>query len=193
MHLHRLLLTFAAGVLLAQGPPPDDFETGPPGPPGPPRHEELQQALGLTEDQVRQLTDLRTQEREELRGVLDQLRSKGRALHEAIESQSPDAAAVGNLLIDMKKLRGEMRGTNAGYREKAVGLLSTEQKTKLKALEEAAGLAQAIRQGIGLNLLAPPELPWGPGLFRDRPWGPMGAGAVAGRRAGMRQWRGRAL
>jgi len=192
MHLHRLLLTFAAGVLLAQGPPPDDFEPGPPGPPGPPRHEELQQALGLTEDQIRQLTDLRKQEREELRSVLDQLRSKGKTLHELMQSQSPDPAAAGNLLIDMKKLRDQMRGTNAQYREKAVGLLNADQKAKLKSLEEAAGLAQAVRQGVGLNLLAPPEAPWGPGLFRDRPWGPMGARGVFGR-GGMRQWRGRAL
>ena len=162
MRMHRLLWVLPAALLLAQGPPSD--------PPMAPKHDELKQAIGLTDDQVQKLMDLRHQERDALRSVHQQMRDKGKTLHAALDSSSPDPAALGTLLLEMKSLRGQVRETNDNYRQQALGLLNGEQKAKLKQLEDAAKLAPAIHQGVGLNLLAPP------GGSRGFGWGGFGHG-----------------
>lgn len=182
MRFPGFLLILSAAALLAQGPPMPPDPSGPTGPPLPPSHDQLKQALGLSDDQVTQLVDLRKQEREALRPVFAQMRDKRKAVQDAMQAGGTDAAALGNLLIEMQNLRKQVRDSNLQYRDKALGVLNADQKAKLKALEEAEKLAPAIRQGVGLNLLAPPERPEGMGFGEGGPGGPgfgrppMGAG-----------------
>jgi Spy/CpxP family protein refolding chaperone len=163
-----------AALLLAQGPPE------PMDPPGPPRTDELKQALDLKDDQVQKLLDLRRQERDSLRPVFQQIGEKRRALHDALESGSSDAASLGNLMLEMKSLHNQIKAANDTYRQQALAILTPEQQAKLKPLEDAAKLAPALHQGVALNLLAPPAGPRGFGLF-----GPIGPRMGAGRGPGI--------
>jgi Spy/CpxP family protein refolding chaperone len=133
-------------MLLAQSPPPRQA-----------RAEQIKAALGLTDDQISQLVQLRRQERESLRTTVQQMREKRRTLQESLKAGGADPATLGNLLLDVQKLRQQVRDTNEQYRVRALGLLDDAQRTKLQSLEEAARLQPAIRQAVGLNLLSPPN------------------------------------
>lgn len=117
----------------------------------------LKDVLGLSDAQVRQLRDLRRQQAEAARPTMEQLRANRKALAEAMQADSPDAARVGQLMVDGKKLRESARAAGDEFRAKAQALLTPEQKTKLAELQQAGRKAGAARQAMGLGLLAPPH------------------------------------
>lgn len=172
MRIHRLLILFAGAVLMAQTPP----EPGP-------RAGAVKEALGLTDDQVTELVELRKQERETLRTVSQQVREKSLALRQAVNAGA-DAATVGALTLEIHTLRQQIHGVNEQFHNNAVGLLNADQLAKLKQLEEAAKLRPAIGAATALNLLQPPRQGLGgPAMFQ----GPGGRGISAmGPGGGMR-------
>jgi len=142
MRIRRLLILAAPAILMAQ--------------PQAPNVNDLKTFLGLTDAQVTQLRELRQQERQALRSVVQQVAEKHRALREALQAGSTDATALGQLLVDIQNLRKQIQSTNENFRSQALALLTADQKAKLAQLEAAAKLAPAIRQAAALNLLAPP-------------------------------------
>ncbi|MCS6953451.1 MAG: Spy/CpxP family protein refolding chaperone [Bryobacterales bacterium] len=168
MTIHRFLMALMPAILLGQSSGPD--------------FSELKTFLGLTDAQLTQLRDLRTQERQALRSVADQIAEKQGALRQALEAGSTDALRLGQLLVDIQNLRKQIEATNQTYRAQAVALLTADQKTKLAQLEAAAKLAPAIRQATALNLLdSSGGAPFGPGfglrgLGRGLGLGPLGFG-----------------
>lgn len=176
MRFFRLLPLLVTPLLMSQTAPER---------PGPPPMDAVKAVLGLTDEQVTQLRDLRRQEFEALRPISQQLREKRRALGEALRSDSSDTTQIAQLLVDMKALREQIRQSNQSFHDKAVALLTPDQAQKLESLEAARNLAPAIRQATGLNLLLPPERPEGAGLGPGPAGGP---GGLAPR--GMRFGRG---
>lgn len=157
MKISSVMLMFATSVLLAQGPPPD----GPMGPGrgrGPMATDEVKAYLGLDQTQVDQLVQLRKDEREEGRVIFERIAANRKSLADALKATSPDAATVGNLMLETQKLRKQLRELNETYHSKAVALLKDAQKTKLAELEAAAKLRPVIGQAQRLNLLLPPTL-----------------------------------
>ncbi len=142
MRIRRLLILAAPAILMAQPQAPDVSD--------------LKTFLGLTDTQVTQLRELRQQERQALRSVVQQVAEKHRALREALQAGSTDATALGRLLVDIQNLRRQIQTTDESFRSQALALLRADQKAKLAQLEAAAKLAPAIRQATALNLLAPP-------------------------------------
>jgi len=117
--------------------------------------------LGLSDQQVQQLVQLRREERESLQPVRLQMKEKAQALRQARQSASPDPAVVGQLVLDMQNLREQVRSINAGYRTRALDLLDATQKEKVQNLQKAAERMRRTRRVVAgasaLNLLERPQ------------------------------------
>ncbi len=142
----------------------------------PPAPTALKEFLGLTDQQVQQLTDLRKQVAEENRSIAEQIRAKRQEIADLMKSANPDPLKVGQLHVDIKKLNDQRLAKLEAMRTQALALLTAEQKQKLADLEKSMALAQAARQAVALGLIAPPQPP-------------AGAGAGPGPRAPMRNAR----
>jgi Spy/CpxP family protein refolding chaperone len=84
------------------------------------------------------------------------MRTKAKALREAMQAGSTDATAVGKQMIELRDLRKQIQANRAKAGEQAVSYLSAEQKTKLAALKESAELRREARAAMALGLLPPP-------------------------------------
>jgi Spy/CpxP family protein refolding chaperone len=123
----------------------------------PPAPAALKEALGLSDQQMQQLLDLRKQTAEANRTVVEQIRSKRLELAALMQSANPDPAKAGQLMVDIKKLEDQRKARVEEFRTRALALLTAEQKQKLADLEKALTLAPAARQAAGLGLIAPPQ------------------------------------
>ncbi|MCS7043664.1 MAG: Spy/CpxP family protein refolding chaperone [Bryobacteraceae bacterium] len=173
---HWILFAVAvvAAVLLAQPVLAQGWGLGP-GPRGawggdptaaqtqPPAPAALKEALGLTDQQMQQILDLRKQAAEANRSVVEQIRAKRQELANLMKAANPDAVKAGQLLVDIRKLEDQRRARLEEFRAKAVALLTADQKQKLADLEKALALGPAARQAVGLGLIVPPQ--GAPGLM----------------------------
>jgi Spy/CpxP family protein refolding chaperone len=167
-----ILATFAlSGLLFAQGP---GFGPRPGAERQPPTPTALIEYLGLSETQVTQLTDLRKSLPDIAKPIAEQIRTKNEALREEMQKTNPNPATVGQLMVDMKALREQIRAEHVKINDQAKALLTEDQKSKLAQLEAAAKLLPAFRQAIGLGLLD----------------GPAGAGPAEGPGMGLMGGRG---
>ena len=161
MRIHRFVLGLAAGVLLAQPTP-----TRPAAPPAP-GIAAVQNYLGLSDQQVQRLVQLRREEEQVLQPLRQQQREKAQALREARQSANPNPTTIGQLILDLQNLRKDLVVINEAYHSKALALLDSAQKAKLDELEAAAQRAArarpVLRGATLLNLLAAPEPPAGAG------------------------------
>lgn len=113
----------------------------------------LKEYLALTDAQVQQIRDVAKQQADSVKPIADEMREKGTALQEEMKKDSPDQAKVGQLTVDLKNLREQMRAKRAARGDSISSVLTPEQRTKLKALEEAAKLGPAARQAAALGLI----------------------------------------
>jgi Spy/CpxP family protein refolding chaperone len=159
MRIFGFLLGLTATVLLAQGPGPGGMRGQ--GAPGRPALEAVKAALELSDQQVQQLVQLRKEEQEILQPLRQQVQEKRKALREAREAANPNPAAVGQAVLDLQKLTGQIRTVNETYHTKALSLLDATQKEKLQTLEQATERVMRARQAANgarvLNLLLPPD------------------------------------
>lgn len=140
-----------------------------------PRIDEVKAALVLTDPQVQALEKIQQQERDALATIRTGIDTKQQALSDLLQKGSTDANALGRLLVDIQALRTQLTQSQTPYRDQARNVLTADQKTKLKTLEDAAKLQDAIRQATFLNLIAPPANAVG------SPQGPRGFGGPGGR------------
>lgn len=123
----------------------------------PPAPAALKEALGLTDQQMQQLLDLRKQAADDNRSVAEQIRARRQELASLMQSANPDPARAGQLLIEIKKLEEQRRARLEEFRTKALAVLNAEQKQKLTELEKALSLGPAARQAVRLGLILPPQ------------------------------------
>jgi Spy/CpxP family protein refolding chaperone len=127
------------------------------GPPAHPRAKEaIVQFLALTEDQVAQWDALLAARKEAVAPVREELRATEEQLKALLQSENPDAGAIGTLVLAGKSLR---EGIAAAHKDYVVGfeaLLTPEQKGKLGAIRRAARLAPLVPAFGAFGLVAPP-------------------------------------
>ena len=182
MRMTLPVLFLCAAALVAQGPPPQ--------PGAAPPLDAVKQALGLTDAQITQLQQLQRDRAQAVQPIFQQMQTRQTSLADALKATAPDPAAVGRLVVEMEGLRKQIRDSSEKYQKQAVATLTAAQQTKLKALEDAAKLRDAIGQATALNLLVPPE----PGIARGfRGPGPGLLGAAVARGRMMGAWRGRGM
>ena len=152
MSIHRILLILSATALMAQPPQ------------GQPGLAAVKGTLGLSDQQVQQLVQLRKDEQQALQPVREHMREKRQAFQAARQAANPDPAVIGQLVIDMQGLQKQVQTANLDYHNRALALLDSPQQTKLKELDQAARTERAaIRGATVLNLLLPPMQGRGPG------------------------------
>jgi Spy/CpxP family protein refolding chaperone len=158
MRISKLLLVFAtAGLLLAQqAPRVRAGQQGAGAGQARPAIAALKAALGLTDQQVEQLGQLRREMAEALRPLRDEMQQKAQALREAVGAANADSALVGKLTLEARNLRQQVQQLQATYRERSMALLTAEQKEKLQNIQQSAGLGPALAGARGLGLIGPP-------------------------------------
>jgi Spy/CpxP family protein refolding chaperone len=118
--------------------------------------EELKQHLGLSDGQLQQL---RTLLEEKSRVDQDRYRlinEKNTELNNLLRSGSRDANRIGQLTIDIHVLGTQPPPPNDQWRQRALAVLTAEQRTKLGPLDQAMKLATTAYQANTLNLIDPP-------------------------------------
>jgi Spy/CpxP family protein refolding chaperone len=153
-----LAAALSAPALWAQPGP------GPRGPRGAANLDALQQVLELSDQQV---ADLKTARQDlftnELRPIMDQIHEKRQALREEMQRESPNAAIVGQLQVDIAELAGQIKEKRTAQAGQLRASLTDAQRAKLEELQKAAELLPAIQQARGLSLIDAPEGGFGPG------------------------------
>ncbi len=121
--------------------------------------------LELTPEQVTAWDALLETRKTLVEPLRDQLQAVEEDLHELLQTETPDPAAVGALVLQGKALREQIRAANQAYVDGFEALLTAEQAAKL-ALLRRAERAQPLFPAFRLFGLLPPE-PGGPG---PGPW-----------------------
>jgi Spy/CpxP family protein refolding chaperone len=100
----------------------------------------LARYLRLTPEQVQQQRQLV----QALRADVEPLREQRKALRDdlraALEGGSPDACAVGAIVVDLSELRGQIRGELEEFDDAFSDILTPEQLARYEALKEAVRL-----------------------------------------------------
>lgn len=96
----------------------------------------LSSALGLSDEQKRQIENLSATYRETGRSLYEQLREKRRVLGEATRAGSFDEAQVRSLAQEIATLQAELTVNHAKRTYQTLGVLTPEQRKKLDDLRE---------------------------------------------------------
>jgi Spy/CpxP family protein refolding chaperone len=142
--------------------------------PGQPPVTEIKAYLNLSDTQITSITNAIRTSADANRTLAEQMRTKHQMLQTALNNGSIDAAAIGRAMLEIQALRKQLEANHTKAREQAVSFLSTDQKAKLKTLEDAEKLREEIGEAHALNLLAPPAGGAGPVGFG--PQGPLPRG-----------------
>ena len=115
--------------------------------PGEPRA--LKAYLGLTDGQLRQMANAREQAQkatqEKMKALQPQMEQKQRALQELLARGGSDATAIGKAVLEVKAIERQMHDAHDASRMGALSVLTAEQRTKFKNIEDAALLPEATR------------------------------------------------
>jgi Spy/CpxP family protein refolding chaperone len=194
----RILIPFAvAGVVLAQGPnrPPNQQPNRPPAPGGPgmpvqpPDFGALKSYLNLTDVQIQKMQQAREQAGKEadekVKTIQPQIRDKRIALEDLMEKGTNDPATVGKMMLEIHALQKQARQAQEAVRASELNVLTAEQKTRFKAIEDAATLPAATRDAARLGLVPRPQGEPQPSMMRPGAGVPGQGGGMMGPRPGM--------
>lgn len=123
------------------------------------RLETLKNYLDLTDSQITSLRQARTDAFERARPNVKDAAQKARELRDEMNKSNPDPATVGRLMTEMKQMRTQGQSSRTQVRQQSLAVLTEAQRTKLKALEEAAALQDAVREARASGLLDSPNSP----------------------------------
>ncbi len=174
-----LCAAMAAGILLAQDGPMHDREHRNRTP------DEAISALNLTAEQVTALQENQRAKREATRSIQQAIAELGKQLRTEMSQDNPNASVAGQLLVDMKWKREEIKTTAGQFQAQALEILDDNQKAALAALEQTRQAQPALRQAGSLGLTSSGP---GQGGFGGRgPRGKFGPAAIGGFRGGGRR------
>jgi len=184
MKLRYLMIVASMATCFAQGP-------GQPPPRGDaartPNLDSLKTYLNLSDTQIQGLLQIQTQQQSAMQPIRDEMMAKQKALHDLLKAGSTDTAAIGSLQMELQALRQKAQEAAKGLTTQTTAILTPDQKTKLKVLEDAAKLQNEIRQATAAHLLTPPDN-IGPAFMgrgmRGGPQGQPSQGPMFGRRPG---------
>ena len=91
---------------------------------------------------------------------------KARDLRVEMNKSNPDPNTVGRLMTEMKESRAQNSASPSQIRDKSMAILTEAQKNKLKLLEEAASLQDAVREARMSGLLNAPADSGGSPMMR---------------------------
>jgi Spy/CpxP family protein refolding chaperone len=147
------ILSLAGGVAQAQGPP---IESPIITPLPTPNFSQLKTYLNLSDGQLQSLADIYKSRMAAQQAIYQQISAKQTQLNQLLAGGTSDAAAVGQLMIDIHNLQKQLPFPNSTYRDQALKVLTPDQTAKLPALTSAMALQQAAWQAVTLDLVDGP-------------------------------------
>jgi periplasmic protein CpxP/Spy len=117
------------------------------GPHGARRFGMMVRALDLTEEQQASLKQMMDEQRKAVEPLVQQQRELRRQIREQLDSESADAATVGQLTIQAHNLGKQLGAAHDGMKERFESILTPEQKTKLEQLKAERGKRGFRRPG----------------------------------------------
>lgn len=118
-------------------------------------YQALKEALGLSDAQVQQFSELQRSRQTANQAVYRQITEKQNQMNKMLEAGSADAYTLGQLQIEMANLRKQVAST-APIRDQALAILDAAQRANLANLESALKLQQAAEQAVGMGLIEQP-------------------------------------
>jgi len=129
--------------------------------------EALKQQLGLTDEQVKKLTELRTEHLKKVSKIAAELAAKRAELGTLWLSDKPDEKRVKELTEQISKLQAELATERMNFQLEVRKILTPEQLGKLPLLR---GFGPGLGLGLGPRCLCPR---WGFGRQRFAPPAPV--------------------
>jgi hypothetical protein len=136
-------------------------------PPPPAAFEELKTYLALTDGQVEQLRKLLEEKSGAAQQIYQRIREKQVELNNLLQAGSRDVSRIGQLTLDIHLLIAQPPAPSDQWRQRALAILTPDQRTKLTGLDQALKLSTPGYQAMTLNLLDPP--PPGRPIILERP------------------------
>jgi Spy/CpxP family protein refolding chaperone len=130
-----------------------------------PNHDEIKSYLNLSDSQLQALEQIQQQQMDSVRPLMQQIGQKHGALNDLIQKGGADPAAVGKLVLEIDALQKSIGQKRTSFADQARNTLTSDQKTRLKALDDTRKAMPAIEQGTALNLLAPQGPMHGPAMM----------------------------
>ena len=130
-----------------------------------PRPEPPQKALAeylqLTDAQITSWQQIQKDAHAAVQPLADKARDLHTQIDTALEAASPDATAVGKLVIALRSTEGQIKAVHDDAKAKRLAVLNAEQKTKLEAFEAAMKFARrdGPRRGPGAGARTQPPMP----------------------------------
>ena len=115
----------------------------------------LKKELNLTDEQVKQIQDLRRQQAEQLRPLREQIAAGAKNLRTLMQQDNPDPLAVGRQMVDLKKMRQDLAQSRDPFNDKVKAILTPEQQQKLDELRKSLDRAPVARRARALGLIGP--------------------------------------
>src|SRR5262249_33129556 len=127
-------------------------------PPSPPLESgALQRYLNLSDAQIDQIQIAQEEGRKEAAEKANtlgpQLREKRDALNALMARRNAGPAAVGKAMMELRGLERQQRQLGDQARNRALAVLTPEQRTKFKAIEDAASLPAATQEAMRMGLV----------------------------------------
>jgi len=95
----------------------------------------LAEALDLTSDQRATFDSLREQHRAGVRSQMERMRQSGEELRALLDSEKPDATAVGQKMIALHQIRLQLQAERQSFEAEFAKILTPEQQAALHALQ----------------------------------------------------------
>ena len=133
-----------------------------------PQPAELQAVLNLSDAQVQSLIGIRQQLPQSLQPVLATASQKQQALQQLLQSNAPDPAAVGSLVIALNNLGQQVQQIVNDSQAQSLAVLTQDQASKLQVLAQALQLQSPAAQAVALGLLNAPDPPAGQASAQSR-------------------------
>ena len=125
-------------------------------PPPASSYKEVQQFLGLSDQQVEALRAIQVERDKAMQAIYKQISDKQAELSQLLQSGSADYSRIGQLMVDISNGQKQVPGPVEPYRTQALAILNPQQKAKLPTLAEALNLNTPAYQAVELDLLDRP-------------------------------------
>ncbi len=115
------------------------------------RADRLAEALELSAEQRGAFDRLRAEKLEGVRPTLEKIRANGERLRAQLDERQPDPTAIGNAVLELHRMRAELRATKDEFERELATILTPEQRFAMEALERSRPFGEHRRRGPGLR------------------------------------------
>jgi septal ring factor EnvC (AmiA/AmiB activator) len=109
--------------------------------------------LSLSDDQIHALGEFLQARGDALRPAAEELQKHQQALEQQLQAADPDAATIGRLAIEMKRLQEQIQNALAESNKALDDIFNAEQRARLEQLRGAAGACGVIPAFRAVGLL----------------------------------------